>query len=173
MRLLIEARPGAGKTTALRRTAELVRGRGASCAGILTDEIRDGGRRVGFGVVSLIGGERGTLAHVDLPGPPRVGRYGVDLDALERIARPELRRRADAVLVDEVGKMELASDAFRMAVLDLFEAGRPVAASVHAFRHPFSDALKERPDVEVVRLTRANRDGLPGVIADRLTSRAG
>jgi nucleoside-triphosphatase len=173
MRLLIEARPGAGKTTALRRAAELLDARGARCAGILTDEIRGGGRRVGFSIASLIGGETGTLAHIDLPGPPRVGRYGVDLDALERIALPELPRRADAALIDELGKMELASQAFRDAVLELFEGRRPVVATVHTFRHPFSDSLKARPEVEVVRLTRANRDELPASIADRLTRPAG
>jgi nucleoside-triphosphatase len=173
MRLLIEARPGSGKTTALRRTAELLDKRGARTAGILTHEIREGGRRVGFSISSLLGGEEGTLAHVDLSGPPRVGRYGVDLEAFERIAIPELRRRADVALVDELGKMELASEAFRAAVLELFERERPVVASVHAVRHPFTDALKARRDIELVRLTRANRDELPDSLADRLTIPAG
>jgi nucleoside-triphosphatase len=97
-----------------------------------------------------------------------VGRYGVDLEALERIALPELARRADTTLIDELGKMELASEPFRDAVLELFDAHKPVVATVHAFRHPFSDALKARPDVELVRLTRGNRDELPELIAGRL-----
>jgi nucleoside-triphosphatase len=171
MQVLIEARPGAGKTTALRRVAGLLAARGVSCAGILTDEIREGGRRVGFAVAGLSGGAGATLAHVALPGPPRVGRYGVDLGALERIALPELRRRdADVVLVDELGKMELASPAFREAVLELFESRRMVLATVHVFRHPFSDALKARSGVEVVRLTRAVRDGLPALLVERLVT---
>jgi nucleoside-triphosphatase len=173
MRLLIEARPGAGKTTALRRTAELLRGRGVRCAGILTDETREGGRRVGFSIASLLGGEQDTLAHVEFSGPPRVGRYGVDIDAFERIALPELRREADVVLIDELGKMELASAAFREIVLELFEGNRPLAATVHAFGHPFTDALKARPEVVVVRLTRSERDAMPRWIAERLSGPAG
>jgi nucleoside-triphosphatase len=174
MRLLIEARPGAGKTTALRRTAEVLAAHGVRCAGILTEEIREHGRRVGFEVSALTREERGTLAHADLPGPPRVGRYGVDLDTFERIALPELRREADVVLIDEIGKMELAARAFREAVLELVETERPLIATVHVFRHPFTDALKVRRDVEVVRLARANRDALPAAIVERLLmSRAG
>jgi nucleoside-triphosphatase len=171
LRLLIEARPGAGKTTALRRVAELLGARGLGCAGILTDEIRVGRRRVGFGVEALSGSARGTLAHVELPGPPRVGRYGVDLEALERVALPELGRDAEVVLIDELGKMELASDGFREAVHKLLESARPVVATVHVFRHSFTDSLKARGDVEVVSLTMRNRDELPARVVERLVTR--
>lgn len=164
---LIEARPGAGKTTALRRLAELLQERGATLAGFLTEEMRDGGKRVGFSVETLRG-ERGTLAHVECPGPPRVGRYGVALGEFERLALPALRASADAVLIDELGKMELASVAFRDAVASLLDRGTPVVATVHVFRHPFTDRLKGRPDAEVVRLTRENRDELPRLLAERL-----
>lgn len=164
---LIEARPGAGKTTALRRLAELLQERGATLAGFLTEETRDGGKRVGFSVETLRG-ERGTLAHVECPGLPRVGRYGVALGEFERLALPALRASADAVLIDELGKMELASVAFRDAVASLLDRGTPVVATVHVSRHPFTDRLKRRPDAEVVRLTRENRDELPRLLAERL-----
>lgn len=166
--MLIEARPGAGKTTALKRAADLLRESGASLAGFFSEEIRTRRRRVGFAIESLTSGERGTLAHVDLPGPPRVGRYGVDIEAFERLVLPALRRRADAVLIDELGKMELASAAFQSAVSELLARGAPVAATVQASRHPFTDALKERRDLELVRLTRENRDELPAWVARRL-----
>jgi nucleoside-triphosphatase len=135
---------------------------------MLSGEIRVEGRRVGFEVEALGGSGRGTLAHVERGGPPRVGRYGVDLEALERVALPEFRRDADVVLIDELGKMELMSAAFREAVLELFESRRAVIATVHVFRHPLTDGLKARSDVEVVRLTRAGRDGLPESIVERL-----
>jgi nucleoside-triphosphatase len=72
MLTLIEAPPGTGKTTTLQRLAELLRKRDAALAGFVTKEIRECGRRVGFSIETL-GGERGTLAHHELPGPPRVG----------------------------------------------------------------------------------------------------
>jgi len=158
-RLLVEARPGAGKTTAFRRLAALLRYDGVAVSGFTTEELREQGRRVGFAVESL-DGERATLAHRSLGGPPRVGRYGVDLEAFERVALPSLRAE-DVVLIDELGKMELFSERFREAVLELFDSEVRLAATVHTARHPFTDALKERTDVELVRLTAANREELP------------
>ncbi|PWU24703.1 MAG: hypothetical protein C5B48_05020 [Candidatus Rokuibacteriota bacterium] len=167
MLTLIEARPCMGKTTTLQRLAELLRKQDATLAGFVTEEIREGGRRVGFSIETL-GGERGTLAHHKFPGPPRVGRYGVAIGEFERLALPALRVPAHAILIDELGKMELTSLAFRDAVADLLEGDTPVVATVHAFRHPFSDALKRRPDAEVVRLTPENRDELPRLLARKL-----
>jgi nucleoside-triphosphatase len=164
---LIEARPGAGKTTALRRLAARLQERRAAIAGFFTEEIRDGGKRVGFSIETL-SGERGTLAHVEFPGPPRVGRYGVALADFERLALPALRLPAEAILIDELGKMELASVAFKEAVMSLLEEDTPMVATVHAFRHPFTDRLKGRPDSEVIRLTAENRDHLPRLLEERL-----
>jgi nucleoside-triphosphatase len=166
-RLLIEARPGAGKTTALSRLAELLRDGGVALSGFLTREMREGGRRVGF-EIETFDGERGLLAHVDIAGPPRVGRYGVDLEEFERLALPSLEVPGSVVLIDELGKMELASERFREAVLALFEGDAPIVATVHTFRHPLTDALKRRWDVTLVKLTRSNREGLPEELAARL-----
>jgi nucleoside-triphosphatase len=159
-RLLIEARPGAGKTTALSRLAERLRDDGAALSGFLTREMRSKGRRIGF-EIETFDGERGVLAHVDIAGPPRVGRYGVDLEEFERLALPSLESPKGMVLIDELGKMELASERFRDAVLALFETDAPIVATVHTFRHPFTDSLKNRQDVSLVKLTRSNRDELP------------
>ena len=60
-------------------------------SGFVTEEIRESRRRRGFSVERL-GGQRGVLAHVELPGPPRVGRYGVDVAALEHRRGIELLR---------------------------------------------------------------------------------
>ncbi|MEU8034253.1 nucleoside-triphosphatase, partial [Streptomyces sp. NPDC049099] len=91
-RILLEGRPGAGKTTLVRRLATLLRTRRA--VGFTTEEIRHGGTRSGFVLETLEGGHRAVLAHVDLPGPPRVGRYGVDLDVMEQFALPPLMSAA-------------------------------------------------------------------------------
>jgi nucleoside-triphosphatase len=117
--------------------------------------------------VETFAGARATLAHVTLSGPPRVGRYGVDLEAFERVALPALSgvEEAELVLIDELGKMELASEAFCGAVFELFHRRLPFVATVHAARHPFTDALKR--DAELIRVTRGNRNGLADQIAAR------
>ena len=169
-RLLVEGRPGSGKTTAVVRLVELLRRQGVAVSGFVTRELRERGKRVGFALETL-DGKQGRLAHVGVQGDQRVGRYGVVHNDLERIAIPALRAPADVVVVDELGRMELGCAAFRDAVSALLD--RPVAlvATVHARPDPFTDELKRLPSVAVLRLTASNRDELPGVIADRLVPR--
>jgi nucleoside-triphosphatase len=147
---------------------ELLRARGLPVAGFTTEEIREGGRRVGFRV-EAVSGERAVLARAGLGSPVRVGRYGVDLEAFERVALPALRAAAPGgvAVIDEIGRMELASSAFREALLRLLGGPARVVATVHVHRHPFTDALKARPDVEVLRVTEATR----GDLAERIVRR--
>ncbi|MFJ9447468.1 nucleoside-triphosphatase [Kitasatospora sp. NPDC101235] len=165
-RILLEGRPGSGKTTAIRRLAALLPAR--KTCGFTTEEIRTDGSRVGFALETLAG-ERAVLAHVDFPGPPRVGRYGVDLRVMERLALPSLVWSSQTlVLIDELGRMELAYRPFEDTVRAVFAAEVDVVATVQAQHGPFTDALKRRTDVKVLPLTRANRDTLPEQLAARL-----
>jgi nucleoside-triphosphatase len=166
-RVLVEGRPGSGKTTAIVRLVDLLRGKRVAVTGFVTRELRERGERVGFALETL-DGRRGRLAHVGVRGDLRVGRYGVVHDDLERVAIPALRAPADVVVVDELGKMELGSAAFRDAVTALLDRPVAVVATVHARPDPFTDELKRRPSVAVLSLTRSNRDELPSVIAHKL-----
>jgi nucleoside-triphosphatase len=174
VKILLEGRPGAGKSTVALRLAELLQEQGTKVGGFVTGELREQGRRCGF-AVETFEGERAVLAHVSLPGPPRVSRYGVDLEAFERVALPALEATGDAdvVIIDELGKMELASPRFCDAVSGLFESAVTVVATVHVFQHPFTDALKRRKDVERLPVTNSTRDVLPAEVASRAAMRAG
>jgi len=168
--ILLTGRPGIGKTTVIRRVAELLASR--VIAGFYTDEIRVGGQRQGFRVTAFSGASD-VLTHTTTHSPHRVGRYGVDMDAFERIALPELARPAEVFLIDEIGKMECFSSRFVQAVRDLLDGPMPVVATVALSGSGFIADVKRRPDAEFWEVNAENRDGLPGQLAERVHHAAG
>lgn len=166
--LFLTGPPGIGKTTLMKKVASALAGR--RIRGFLTEEILSAtGVRQGFRIESLAG-ERAVLAHLSIRSPIRVGRYGVDIAALDRIVQASLRidENAEAYLVDEIGKMECCSPRFVEAIAALLDARRPLAATIAlSDRGPIA-ALKARPDVEIWTVSRENRNDLPERILDRL-----
>jgi nucleoside-triphosphatase len=162
--------PGVGKTSLLFTLLERLPGKKG---GFTTREIRREGTRVGFQVTELDGPE-GILAHVDRHGPPRVGRYGVDLETFEAIGVQALRRalsEADLIVIDEIGTMELLSRPFTEALFDALECRQPVLGTIMARTHPVSDRIKAHPDVTLYRLTSTNREEVARAIVGDLTPR--
>ena len=168
--ILLTGRPGVGKTTVIKKIAESL---GDSAGGFYTTEIREGGCRRGFRIMTLDGKE-GILSHVDLNGAPHVSKYGVNLRDLEEIAVAALLRalkRRQCVVVDEIGKMELFSPRFREVVLTAIEGDGMVVGTVMKASNPWVDNLKALPQVTILEVTEANRDQLAqrvlGLLGDR------
>jgi len=150
--LLLTGRPGVGKTTVLRRVAGSHR-----ASGFLTEELRRQGRRVGFRIAPF-GGPPRVMAHVDF-GEPRVGRYGVDVAAIDEVAERALRPGSDLYLVDEIGKMECLSETFVRRMSALLDAER-VVATIALEGRGFIATARRHPDAELHEVTTENRDRL-------------
>lgn len=157
--LLITGSPGVGKTTVIRKVAASLAGR--RVGGFYTKEIRAGRERRGFRLVTFDGREW-IMAHADIPGPHRVGKYGVDVAAVEEAATSALATgRADLYLLDEIGRMECLSPAFVAAVRKLLDSPATVVATVAVHGDGLVAEVKQRADIEIWTVTRANRDDLP------------
>jgi nucleoside-triphosphatase len=156
-RIAITGGPGVGKSTLVRRVID-----GLSCnfGGLLTQERRALGRRVGFDLCDLKSGACGTLASLDGTGP-RLGKYHVNLDDLEKIGARAIEDslKTDLVVIDEVGPMELFSERFVRAVERALESDRPMLVVLHArSKHPLAKKIRET--FHLVTVTKENRDGL-------------
>ena len=109
---LLTGRPGTGKTSLIKQAiTETV----LSAGGFYTEEIRVQDIRQGFRLITL-DGKSITLSHIDIQSHYRVGKYGVDIDAFDKVGVSSLKQATigcQLVVVDEIGKMELFSVIFK------------------------------------------------------------
>ena len=155
IKLLISGSPGCGKTTLIK---EFIAETKLRASGFYTQEIR-GARREGFKLITLDGRE-GVLAHIGIDYGPKVGRYGVNLRDLNSIGVDSLEKalgRADLLVVDEIGKMELLSPQFREAVVKCLDSPKPLLGTIYGGAHPFVQMVRSRPEVEILRMKRGKR----------------
>ena len=153
---LLTGGPGVGKTTLIKQAIDKAQ---VNAGGFFTEEIRAGGVRQGFRIVTM-DGRSAILAHIDFKSPFRVSKYGVDIESLDTVGVAALKdaiRECDVVVIDEIGKMELFSPAFKDAVLEALDSKKRVLGTIMFTSHPWADGIKRHPDVALITVTRANR----------------
>ena len=175
MKILITGRPGIGKTTIVRKVIDMCKKEGIKVGGMISYEVREGGRRVGFKILDVMNNIEGVLAWIGLKGRYRVGKYTVKIDDLNNIGVKAIREaleKADVVVIDEIGPMELYSDEFKKVVEEAFSSNKPVIATIHikADRDPFARRIKQRKDVKLYVVTYYNRNRLPLEIFSQIKS---
>ena len=158
VKILLTGMPGCGKTTAV---AKIIAGlKNANLAGFYTEEIRQDNTRKGFRWATLAG-DTGILAHVDIKGPFKVGRYGVDVAGFEKSVVPALYPEttdAELFVIDEIGKMECFSKKFIAAVRRLLASDASVLATVARKGTGFVDEVKNYPGTKLYNLKPETRD---------------
>lgn len=167
-KILLTGPPRCGKTTAVMKIVAALRD--VDVAGFYTEEIRESGKRKGFRW-KLLDGASGTLAHVCIKGPHRVGRYGVDIATFDHEVVPALdtgQCDAELFVIDEIGKMECLSPFFARAVTQLFESDRSVLATVALKGPDLIAQVKRDPAIRLIHMTAENRDELTRQITKKL-----
>jgi nucleoside-triphosphatase len=168
-KILLTGPPGCGKTTAIMKIVSALKDR-RKMAGFYTEEIREAGQRKGFRWHRL-DGRTGVLAHVDIKGPYRVGKYGVDIESFDGEAVSVLDPRAagvDLFVVDEIGKMECFSDAFVATIRRLLRTPKSILATVAQKGPGLIQEAKSYPGVQLLHLSTANRNEIAQQVIDLL-----
>lgn len=159
MKIFLTGKAGSGKSTVLAKTIELLKGKGLNVGGIITPEIREKGKRIGFYVKDVFSQKMEVFASIDFKIHPKIGKYGVDLASFEKIALPAIDfgiEKCDVVVVDEIGKMEFLSEKFREKIFSLVMLDKPLIATLHI------SLVKEfKKFGELIEVTEKNREKLP------------
>jgi len=157
--LLLTGLPGVGKTTVMTQLSHALTAYHPD--GFFTREIRENEIRKGFEVVTLDGHHQ-LLSHVTLPGPFRVGRYGVDLAGFEKLLETiDLRHSPSRVVIlDGIGKMECLSQRFIQEVEALLDSSKMLTATVALKGEGFPTKVKSRTDCHLANVTFQNRSTL-------------
>lgn len=157
--------PGSGKTHALMKVVEMLEEENCKVGGMITEPIVEKNRRVGFYVMDWNSKNRAVLAHISVQSKFYVGKYGVDLESLDKIGVSALKcacKDADIIVVDEVGKMEVESDQFVDAVKEAMDTEKPMLLTLHKkSRNPLLQEIRRRDDVRILEVTPINRNLLP------------
>ncbi|CAI7775206.1 unnamed protein product, partial [Closterium sp. NIES-53] len=109
------------------------------------------GERLGLDVITFAG-ERAPLCRLRRGCGPKIGKYYVAIDEFERVVLPHLMPSDTTRLhiVDEIGRMELCSDKFRDAVLNLLASPVAVFGALPAPRYGHTlelvEEIKQRAD---------------------------
>jgi nucleoside-triphosphatase len=132
--------PKSGKTTLLHRVVERLKKKKLNVVGIISPEQKSHGTRTGFYVMDVKTRAVGRLAAPGITGP-KVSKYGVDIRSFENIALNALKdaEKADIVVIDEIGPMEMKSMKFADRLEELLDHHVHLIATLHnAYANQFA-----------------------------------
>jgi nucleoside-triphosphatase len=170
--IFLTGKPRVGKTTVILRTVHILRSMGKTVGGILSSEIIERGARVGFELIDLLDGNRGVLSHIHQREGPMISKYRVNLIDLNIVGAAAVRKaidRADVIVIDEVGPMELFSQPFKEAVRMALASSKSLLGTLHrSASDPLASEIRGSSRIKVIEVTVKNREELPATIVKAL-----
>jgi nucleoside-triphosphatase len=165
-KIFLTGAPSSGKTTVIKKIIEKL---DYSANGFYTEEERVDGKRIGF-LMKTLNGKIGYLAHQDIKSDFSIRRYGVSIENIENIAVPSITpTKNNIIILDEIGKMECFSLAFKQAATNALDAPNIVIGTITLGGDTFIHELKNREDLEIYEVTESNRDLLPDLILKQVS----
>jgi len=131
MIIFVSGKSGCGKSTLIAELIKELKEKGKKVAGIISPEIRKT-EREGFEIIDIASTRKEILASLGGEGP-RVSKYHVNVEGIKKIVAEFEKsfEKADVIVIDEIGKMELCSKEFETMLEKIFNSGKPVVATLH------------------------------------------
>jgi len=165
--IFLTGAPSSGKTTVIKK---VIKALPYPATGFYTEEERREGKRAGF-LMRTLDGISGYLAHQDITSEFHIRRYGVSIENIESIAVPSISPVGRHVIIlDEIGKMECFSEAFRQAAVAALDSPNAVVGTITFGGDQFIRSIKDREDIEIIKVTADNRDALPVILVQKVTA---
>lgn len=161
-KILITGPPRCGKSTLISKLIEYYANeKNFNIYGFLTPEVRESGNRIGFDIVDIYSGNTSRLARIgDFKTKYRLGKYSVFIEEFEKYIEENLSlegKRANLIVIDEIGKMELFSKKFHNFIKNIFSLEIPILATISLkLKHPIKNYLQHLPSVQFLNLDRQN-----------------
>ncbi len=171
--------PRSGKSAVMQKVVDMLadeisnelRSKGADpttakiLGGMRTSPIIEGTSRVGYSCVNFQTGEESVMAHRDIDSRNRILGLGIEPSALDEIAVPAIQQAMDeyeVIVIDEIGKFSVESEAFVDIVREALEVDKPTILTLHKkSRHPLLQDIRRRDDARILEVTPVNRALLP------------
>ena len=171
--------PRSGKSAVMQKVVSMlseerldemrIRGDDVSAAkllgGMRCEPVIEDGERLGFKVINFQNGDEAIMAHKNIDSRMRVLGYGIDTEALESVAVPAIQEAMDdyeVLVIDEIGKFSVESEAFVEIVRKAMEIDKPTLVTLHKkSRHPLLQDIRRRDDARILEVTPVNRALLP------------
>jgi len=164
----ITGMPNVGKTQTLKKIIGFMQDDGYVSEGMITEPVLDDqDKRIGFYVQDWQTKEKEIFAHIDFDEREKVGKYGVDIANLEKIGIPAIKKAITdesihIIVIDEIGKMEMLSEAFCEVVVEALDSDKPIMVTLHKkSRTPLLQDIRRRDDIRILEVTPVNRNLLP------------
>ena len=133
--------------------------------GMKTQTVMEDGQRVGFECVDIVTGDSAVMAHREIESRHRILGYGIDPKALDKIGVDAIQRtieECEILVIDEIGKFSVESEAFVEAVREGLDRDMPTILTLHKkSRHPLLQDIRRRDDARILEVTPVNRALLP------------
>lgn len=151
--ILLTGMPGTGKSTLLEEVISMTDKK----KGFIAKEVRIDGERKGFEIVTSYG-ERKMLSSVDFISEYKVSKYGVDVEGFEDLLGKFFSLDDEVLYIDEIGRMELFSDKFKMLVRKYLDSDNIFIGTITMnYSDEFIESVKTRQDVRIFEVNEENR----------------